>query len=443
MTNLFAIKLIDFGHALKMPMLIAIAWGLSLQRMNNVSKKITSQRRLIVLAKSGGMDDIEAAFARAPASFNMYILPRKLIKKTAQYFLNNRVSDSKYITSDKDTETQKLEYRVFLKQVLKRFRSLFGCNAILQFNIAYYAERELAAASSEIGIPFLCHYKECLKDAALLKETEIWYRKNIGEYQGWKMSVYNEQVRESLIRSKVVKPWQVETVGCTRLNYSHQIRKIELAKIIRPTVLFFMIQDTACLPYYNGCFRSDGKCIQKKSELNLTWHSVAIKTNSFLLDMAIKEPDFDFIFKGKIGYSKQQSEQLGGNLPKNVTVVNDGTGHKLLEKANVVVGLNTTAIFEAIAAGIPTIIPALLDENDILLKPYLLELGDAVTLVKTSQEFEEALVSAVRARQITRELSSAQKMVLEKYLGNDDGCCGARLRNLISEAVYRESPDLL
>ena len=139
----FLDKLIDLSHFLKLPLLTAIAWRLSLKEIKNISHKGPAAKKLIVLAKSGGIDDLGAAFSSSPASFKIYILTRRMLKRSCHYFLQNRVSDSQYLTTDEETESLKKEYRTYLKKVLGSYQQLFGCDAILQFNFIYYAEREL------------------------------------------------------------------------------------------------------------------------------------------------------------------------------------------------------------------------------------------------------------------------------------------------------------
>ena len=436
----FLDKLVDLSHFLNMPLLTAVAWRLSLKEMNNISHKGSAAKKLIVLAKSGGIDDLEAAFTSLPANFKIYILPRITVRRTFLYYLEGRVSDGQYLTTNKETERLKLEYRAYLCKVLKNFQSLFGCDALLQFNFIYHAERELAAASSELGIPFLCSYKECLRTAAFWQETEDWYQKSIGTFQGWKIAVYNEQARESIIRSGVAEPWQVETVGCARLDYSHNLRTADATDTPRRVVLYYLIQDTVGLPYFNGCFRKEGENIEEReSGPRLTWCSLVQRTNAAILRFAKDNPGFDFVFKGKTGFSSIQRERLGESLPNNITVLCDGTGNHLLKQTAVVIGWNTTAVLESIASGLPTIIPMLLCDDDSFLKPYILDLNGAVIQATSPEELEQALLHAVKNQKISRELSDSQKHVLKKYLGNDDGLSGERLRKFIEDAVYREA----
>lgn len=442
MLRLLIKQIASLGHALNMPSLTAIAWRLALKEMREISQKGRATRKLIVLAKSGGMDDVKAAFSTVRADFKIYALPRSLVKQSCHHFLNNRVSDSQYLTADEQTEKLKLAYRAYLLRVLKCYRAFFGCEAILQFNVAYYAERELAAASSAAGIPFVCIYKECLRSAAFWEETQIWYRKQVGSFHGWKIAVYNDQARQAIINSGIAASWQVEEVGCARLDYSHKLRNASKADALsRKTVLFFMIQDTAGLPYFGGIFKKDGIHIREKEGMYLTWQLLATVTNDVMLKFARKNPDIDFIFKGKTGHSKVQCKRLGESLPNNVTVISDGTGAHLLEKANVVVGFQTTAVLEAIAAGRPTIIPTLLSAGESYLEPYIHDLEGAAVVVKCSDELEQALVNTVQNPQITTELTTTQKRVLRKFLGNDDGLSGNRLRKFIEDAVHADFKD--
>ncbi|MFV2058976.1 MAG: hypothetical protein ACC707_21155, partial [Thiohalomonadales bacterium] len=257
-------------------------------------------------------------------------------------------------------------------------------------------------------------------------------------------AVYNEQARESIIRSGVAAAWQVETVGCARLDYSHDLRNTDTTDTPRRVVLFYLIQDTAGLPYFDGSFRKEGENIEEsESRPLLSWRSVALRTNAALLKFARDNPGVDLIFKGKTGHSASQRKRLGGSLPENVTVLSDGTGNHLLKQAGVVIGWNTTAVLEAIASGLPTIIPMLLSDDDSFLKPYILDLNGAVIQVTSPEELEQALMHAVKNRNISRELSDKHKHVLKKFLGNDDGRSGERLRKFIEEAVYRESPNAL
>lgn len=433
-------KLAMASHALGMPLLTAVAWRLSIKKMRHLSRKGRNKKKLIVLAKSAGIDDLEAAFNKTPASFGIYVLPRRLVKTTCHYFLQSRVTDGNYMTGDGETEKSKADYRAYLYKVLGYLKSMFGCDAILNFNVVYHAERELAAASSEIGIPFLCSYKECLRSPAFWKETERWYRTNIGRYHGWKIAVYNDQAREAMIRSGIVESWQVETTGCARLDYSHRLRRDDSDMIPRPTVLFFMIQETAGLPYFGGSFWKEGTLIQEGVGRALTWQSLAARANSVILNFADKNPGVDFILKGKTGYSLAQREQLREALPENVTIVSGGTGDQLLKRASVVVGFNSTAVLEAIAAGKPTIVPLLLSDEERHLEPYIHDLENAAVIAKSPQEFERALKAAVQTGRTTRDLSMEGKQVLRKYLGNDDGEAGKRLRRFIEEAVHRDLP---
>ena len=63
---------------------------------------------------------------------------------------------------------------------------------------------------------------------------------------------------------------------------------------------------------------------------------------------------FQIIFKGKVGEEHKFQNIL---LPDNIKLIKSGTGEKYLKDCKIVIAFNTTAMFEAIAAGRELIIP--------------------------------------------------------------------------------------
>ncbi len=434
-----AYGLVDLGHAVNMPLLTSLAWRLALKEMKDISPRGYAAKKLIVLAKSGGTDDLRAAFDAKPAGFKIYIIPRRLVKRSCGYFLGGRVSDARYLSDDVETEESKLAYRAYLCAVLRCYRKLFGCDAFVQFNFVYHAERELAAACAEEKIPFVCDYKESLRSPAFWKETEIWYQDSIGPFAGWKIAVYNAAAREAIKRSGIAASWQIETVGCARLDFSHHLRSLENTVPSRPMVLFFMIQESAGLPYLDEFFRKDGEVVVEEPGRALTWRSLAARVNAIVLKFAKNNPDVDFIFKGKTGFSAAQRERLGEDVPPNVALISDGVGDHLIAKAAVVVGFNSTVVLEAIAAGRSVVVPALLGHEESFLRPYLHDVGDAAVVAESAQEFEQSIANAVRNHRLMNgDLPAEHKRVLRKHLGNDDGRAGDRLRKFVEDAVYTD-----
>lgn len=403
---------------------------------------LLGRKKLIVLAKSAGIEDIEFAFREKRPDYPVYFMPRSLVKISCHYFLQNRVTDNEYFFDDKEIEAGKNAYRDYLKQVLHAFDRWFGLGAVLQFNIVYYAERELAAACTESGIPFVTLYKENLRSQATWHESTQIFQNVVRKYDGFKIAVYSEAAKASLVESKVVQPWQIEAVGCARMDYAHALRVKLNQPHDPPHVLYYLISPHAGLGFLmkkGGRFHDESRSGQKQ----VFWGALIEKVNAAFLNAARALPEISFIAKGKTGVSLAQTQALGADVSGNVRIIRDGVGHKLLENACVVIGFNSTAVLEAVAAGVPTIVPHVFTEQEDPLIPYVLEVCEAVHCPRSMEELEALIIELAQTDHRSKGLTTGQEKTLDRLLGNPDGQAGARLRNFIDETIKIDRIEVL
>ena len=116
-------------------------------------------------------------------------------------------------------------------------------------------------------------------------------------------------------------------------------------------------------------------------------------------------------------------------------MVYNGVGHDLLADASIVVGFNTTAVFEAIASGCQVISPELFSEVPASLKEYVFNLNDAAYLPRNSTEFSKTVKELLVENKFDKKLSDAKINLLNKVLGNGDGKAGERLMKLIERNI--------
>ncbi len=418
---------ITWGNNLKLPVLCAVGWRLALRKKQSISDKKWSRKKLIILSKSGGVQDIEAAYAVNNPDYCVSFLPRVCIKMTCRKYLGRKVTDLNYLSNDEELEKSKIEYRKFLEKVLQRFKALFGLSAVLQFNIVYYAERELAAACSSIGIPFVTAYKENLRSKEAWRKVPGDIKKNVGKYNGYKIAVYNVDAKNALIESGVVEPWQITVTGCARMDYSHRLREniSTRKKNNSVTIVYYMIVPVAGLTI-----------LFNEQELQTkNWNELIKKVNKTILNFAKSNNTVSIIAKGKTGYSEEQISDFGKIIPDNITIKQDGVGHDLLKQADVVIGFNTTAVLEAIAAGIPTIIPHIFSEKEKDLIPYAHEVCGAANCPITEKEFKEILIDLTQQIPFFRHLNDDQKETLNRLMGNPDGKAGIRLKIFLDDII--------
>lgn len=429
-----AYRLIDVSHFLKLPVLTAIAWGYLIDELKSVSQNRNSAKRIIILSKSAGVDDVIEALSGSPVDAKVDILSRSVIKRSAKVFLKDRVTDVTYSSNDSELEKDKLRYRNHLKKTLKYFTKYFGCDVIIQFSYTYHAERELAAASSEVGIRFITAHKECVKCEPIKKHHISRVKKGLGKYEGYKISVYNEAQKEVVVRSGFADEWQAEVVGCPRLNVSHRKRIIIPDSKARVTILYYLINKTAGLPTYieNGKVKRGVKTNGHVA----TWKPMVDQVDKTILNFAKINPQIRLLLKTKTGFTKSQLRNFDmTELPENVEVVKEGVGHDLLDQSHIVVGFNSTTVFEAVAAGRITIVPFFENLLDPELIHYTSNKNDGVLVADSKEKFTELLQDSIVNPQLTKKLEASQIKMLDKYLGNGDELADMRFRNFIEEAL--------
>ena len=123
-------------------------------------KRATSTKRysILILPKDGFTQDIMSALGNAD-DVEVLALPRLILRESFRAFLPNSVDDNNYASAGSEFDHPKSCYRHFLRElfkVLSRFRQI---DAVVTGNFGYRAERELAAAMSELRIPFTALHK--------------------------------------------------------------------------------------------------------------------------------------------------------------------------------------------------------------------------------------------------------------------------------------------
>ena len=442
MTGAVALRL---GLRLKAAWLVALAWRIylnpsALHHPADPAARIASvpgaRRTLIVLDRSGGNEDIEEAFAGHTASCRVGFLNRDAVKRVCAAFLPvDAVTDDQYVTEDPQVEAAKARYRVCLVQVLRWYQRWFGPVAFVQFNLYYYAEVELASACTTLGIPFLTAQKECLRPAQAWLDIAPQLREARGPFTGSHVAVYNRACAEAFVTTGVVPAERMRVVGCARMDASHRIRRTRPARAGRPALVYFLIDPRASAPLFHDGPRGWVRGFGHEGDREITWTPLIDAVNAAVLRFASARPDVDIICKGKSGFSDVQLAAFGGRLPETVRTARDFPGHVLLERADAVLGFNTTAVFEAMAAGVPTVIPEFFSMVHPTLRAYRYPLEGAAACPSDESALCAALDEAL-ATGPGREIPLRVQEVLDLHLGNADGQSGHRLRSWIETAVH-------
>src|SRR5215213_283076 len=259
-------------------------------------------RTVVILPKLGFTPDIMMTLAAAD-QIKVVALPRAVVKFVASAFLPYFVDDSNYTSCGAEFDEAKLRYRTFWIAVLRRLRRAMRIDAMITGNFSYAAERELAAALQESGIPFIALHKENLKTPGLEPFFEKLYRERRGQFTGRKILVYNQIERDLQIRAGVIEPSRVEIVGMPRLDRMHAWRRDNAGAQPRNCILFFAFSPVTGMPRIFRKGPTVGEIYAEEAEDaedgSIALSKLAEATYAILLQLARDNPDISVVVKTK------------------------------------------------------------------------------------------------------------------------------------------------
>jgi hypothetical protein len=408
--------LIKFFLRLNFFYLCSLVIKFNLKKIKKI-KSDNTKKKIIVLAKSGGYEDLIACYRNNNISNNIefFTLPRALIKSIYHFYLSSSAYGD-YLTLQNDTETIKKnnQYKFALEKIFFFLDKNWKFDGLIGFNIFYYAEHNVHEIINKINKKSIVLHKESVVPEVEYKNNEIVYKKN-EKFKGNKISVYSNSEKELLEKTEIAKPDQIAVNGCPRLDLAFEYQKT-LSN--QNTILYYMVEKERPIPGQSSF---------------VNWDILKFKTDNCLINYAKNNPKINIIFKGKVGVHKRK--ELPVNLPSNCKFINFGTGNALLKEAKVVIGFNSSAVYEAIAANRFLIVPNF-NINSMEERGKLLNLPSEEYLVNNEAELNNKLDQYLQERKIDKKLSEKEKDILFYYFGNKNGDSGLRTRRFIENTLY-------
>ncbi len=422
LVNFIVIKissfLINFFTIFRLDLLCAIIFYLNLKKIKSIKKNTPkNSKKIIILSKSGGIDDLKAAFESYEKNhYEFFELPRILIKTIFFLFMKGHKYADYYTKDISDEITKKkLDYQEFIFKVFKKLNFFFNYKALVSFNIFYFAENDLPQPIQKNGKKYLVIHKESVnspEESLINLENYLIHNK---KFFGDKIAVYCENEKNILIKSNVLNQDQIEVVGCSRSDFSFKMREINP---IKNQIVYFMIENNRSITEE----KTKGKLVD--------WNDLLIKTQNYLIEYSSQNPDTQLIFKGKKNVHNRSD--LPRNLPENCKFSLSNPGHKFLKSAKVVIAFNSTILFEAILANRNIIIPSFgIDINK--LEKLIYKSPDF--FVDNKDVFFKKIDTFLNTDYKFKELNEEEKNCVEFYLGNSDGKSGERLRNFFNNNI--------
>ncbi|TAK34785.1 MAG: hypothetical protein EPO21_08430 [Chloroflexota bacterium] len=205
----------------------------------------------------------------------------------------------------------------------------------------------------------------------------------------------------------------------------------------RKTILFLSYDIRAYVPTDD-----DSDVASSQGGSPLTWASLHLQTMQALLDLVASER-YRLLIKPhpqqsakQIANMKEHILSSGLGLGKDVFVLSElADARQLIVNADVVVGFQTTALYEAMAAGKPVIYTFWGNEVSTLqdtLLPFHSYPEDVLLCARSGDHLKELVLEAASTRS-TQQQMRARKLICEEHLGPLDGRATQRVLHMIHE----------
>lgn len=412
--------------------LLCILMIFNLKKIKELVPRKKIRNKVIVLSKSAGIDDLICSQKKYNKNTLYLNCSRTFFVQIYMAIFNiNNEKDAK-IYALNEPENLKKKYVNFLVIFLNKLKKNYKFDAFIGFNF-YISEIGLHTACRQSKIPFIMLYKEGVGTELENKYFAHILEKKKNKFHGSKIAVYSNIIKKILIKSKVVNKDKIDVVGCSRLSKSF------IYKNITPQnqILYYAIQNDRGLPSrflkkYGSKNFEDLK-IAKNYNPKFNWENLHLKTLKILKKFASENPKINIIIKIKTGM--QQNKFYYKNMPTNIKLHSFGTGHQLLEESKIVIGWNTTAVIEGIAANRFILLPYFQLNNNNLKKN-----SELVLKLKnenygfSENDFYKKLSYFIKKKYNKKKINN-NHFSLKYYLGNADNRANLRLHKFLQKNI--------
>jgi len=383
-----------------------------------------------ILARSQFTPDARM-LAAALGAERALLIPRDALKALAQHRLPAGIGDLTYRQALEEDAQPMLDHRAFLADVWRALDPQQQVRLVMTANAGYWAEVEFGGALEENGVPFVALHKENLKSPGHAARWLPVYRDQRAPFRGRAVLVQNRGEAALQVESGIVPAGRVAVVGMARLDGFHAHRRRTAGSTVDGDVLFAGFLPGLNLPTPVDAPGRDPVLglplpdpdprAEHLLAACLALHRVAVAT-------ARRLPQRRIVVKTK---GRDQDRRwtpvilahVAGDdgVPDNLVVRHGGDAAAMTREAGVVVGLNSTMLLEAIAAGRPAVVLEL-GEMQGPARPFLIDCEGAATIVRDEAQAVPTIVGVLDAAPtVPRDLPAPARALLERWTGNADG----------------------
>ena len=397
--------LIYFCCYINSPAFCAYLIKISILRNKFFQKKIKKKKIIIVLDRAIGRRDIEIIQNFSNNAPEFMFLRRSITKVILLYFSSQKKFFFNYLDPpiyEKDyfeqNESDRNNHEIFWKHVIYNLKKIFKNKFInlVTFNYTYFAEIALYSGCRENNVPVKLWHKEGIKtdlEAKMEAKTSgVKYKKVFSYFSN--ISVYNKLVKKMFVEIDKSNSKKIGINGFPRMH-DYIIKKKYRRKI--NSLLFLSFNNKKGIP-------------RNEKNKGLNWNTTYMRVVQILNNLS-KNKNLNIMIKIK----SNSLNQLPKNISKEIKIFKTGTAHKYINKADIVIGHNSTSTIEALVNGKHVMVPFF--EKKRMLKKYLYKFNKEI--IYTSEKNMEKKILKLMNKYATFPLKNQKhRKTIEYYLGN-------------------------
>jgi hypothetical protein len=323
----------------------------------------------------------------------------------------------------------KIRYRDFLRNFLPRFNQRLGIDCAIGHHFLHRANVDWGAVFEEIGVRYVALHSESM--LLSMPHTRKWvcnWVSSMGKFEGSHIIVYCQTGVDAFSSTGFVPRDKISSLGAPRMDpFVRKIKNLEPRPRSRKQVSLFTF-------LFN-------------SELDAALHSFFRDVHLTIAELAMENPDLDFVLKSKRNFWKtwrsqamQVWQEAGLNLKNipNIKIGYDGDPHELIFDSDVVCALNSTTLLEAGLTAKPIVVPyfgalrgAEFDDR-VLWRESLPVAFDVAT---TKESFKALIMQRLEDPIVDEAAMAERRRLFEKYLSDLEGTATERYINLLTQIV--------
>jgi hypothetical protein len=337
------------------------------------------------------------------------------------------------------------------RKVLRHLYRIVDIDCVTTVHSKYVADYYWTLISEELSVPYISLHRECNLMSPANYDTVVDILRKIGNFHGSKIIVHNERCKQVFIDSKFTVSEKVSIGGALRMD------EINSDKPNHPENFFTNKSKVFTLFYFpsnSSTFCVDYSSMKKYNINQKCWEfseSLFTLLHLKILKMAYENADIDFIIKTKREFITDNSWRLYEDLLdnfnidykslENYRIESDVEVHSLINKSDVICGLQSSSTVESIFNNKKVITP--LFNNFRNTKYYGLfpwrEYEDLYCIVENIEDFETEVLSVFDNESNYIVDSVRRKKLFKECFGFDDHKSLSRYEEIILDVIKNKS----